>query len=69
MSVEHLKKQAKNTQRLLEAFTGAPQGSVKLSAAQEFVAQSHGYPDWHSALNAEVPQRLLQPRVGKTCGC
>lgn len=66
MSVDHLKKQAKNTQRLLEAFAGASKGTVKLATAQEFVAQSHGYPDWHSALCAQESEGRRGPAFSQS---
>ena len=57
MSVDHLKKQAKNAQRLLEEFRAAPLGPIKLSQAQEFVARLEGYPDWHAALAKHENER------------
>lgn len=50
MTLEHLKKQAKNAQKLLDSFGVAP--SVKLAQAQEFVARLHGYPSWHDAVES-----------------
>lgn len=50
MSLDHLKKQAKNAQTLLKEF-GVP-GNVQLSQGQAFVARLGGYPDWVSACKA-----------------
>lgn len=56
MSLDQLKKHAKNAQHLLEEF-GIP-GPVKLSEAQKFVARIHGYPDWDSAIRAQEAAEL-----------
>lgn len=46
---DHLKKQAKNLQRLLPDFLreNAATG-LTLAACQELIARCHGYPNWHA---------------------
>lgn len=51
MSVEHLKKQSKNAQKLLPDFVRQHQPPYKLADCQQFIARLHGYPDWHAAQN------------------
>lgn len=55
MSVDRLKKQAKNARPLLAALTAGT--TCTLSQAQTFVAQIHGYPDWHSAIKAQEKEQ------------
>lgn len=51
MSVDHLKKQAKNLKAALPAFIqDHPTGAAPLSAFQELVAGINGYPSWHAAV-------------------
>lgn len=53
MSIEHLKKQAKNLKKSLPAFLERyPDGSAPLSQFQELIAQASGYPSWHAAVTA-----------------
>ncbi|WP_126228564.1 hypothetical protein [Burkholderia ambifaria] len=47
MSLDHLKKQAKNAQVLLKEF-GVP-GEVQLHDSQRFVARLRGFPNWLAA--------------------
>lgn len=49
MSIESLKKQAKNVLRLLPGFVQANGSSLQLAQCQELVAQLHGYPSWFAA--------------------
>lgn len=49
MSIESLKKQAKNLLRLLPGFVQANGGGLQLAQCQELVAQLHGYPSWFAA--------------------
>lgn len=50
MSIDHLKKQAKNLKAALPAFLQLhPSGVAPLAAFQELVAQMSGYPSWHAA--------------------
>lgn len=50
MSVDHLKKQAKNAKPQLAQLLGQP---YSLAESQEFIARLHGYPSWHAALKAQ----------------
>lgn len=52
MSIEHLKKQAKNLHRHLPEFLAKNPQPFSLSACQELVARSSGYPSWHAASTA-----------------
>ena len=49
MSLESLKKQAKNLLRLLPGFVQQNSTGLQLAHCQELVAQVHGYPNWHAA--------------------
>lgn len=49
MSLESLKKQAKNLLRLLPGFVSKKGAALQLAHCQELVAQLHGYPNWHAA--------------------
>ena len=49
MSIDRLKKQAKNAQKLLEDFLAAHTPPFKLSDCQDLVARLNGYPDWFAA--------------------
>lgn len=50
MSIDHLKKQAKNLKAALPAFLQLhPSGVAPLASFQELVAQISGYPSWHAA--------------------
>lgn len=51
MSIDHLKKQAKNLKAFLPTFLEAhPSGTATLADFQELVARISGYPSWHAAL-------------------
>jgi len=50
MSIDSLRKQAKNLKRLLPEFLAQHGGApLSLAACQELVARLHGYPHWHAA--------------------
>ncbi len=52
MSIDHIKKQAKNLRRLLPAYLADhPDGAGSLADYQELIARTHGYPSFH-ALNS-----------------
>jgi hypothetical protein len=54
MSIDHLKKQAKNLKAALPAFLEQhPSGAAPLAAFQELVARASGYPNWHVAVQAK----------------
>lgn len=60
MSIEHLKKQAKNLKKSLPAFLEQyPDGSAPLSQFQELIAKASGYPSWHAAVNAKDDARPI----------
>lgn len=63
MSLESLKKQAKNLLRALPEFVQANGSGLHLAQCQELVAQLHGYPSWHAAT-----QRLATPSSGTPDG-
>lgn len=50
MSIEHLKKQAKNLKKRLPDFVKRhSSGVAPLAEFQELIAQASGYPSWHAA--------------------
>jgi hypothetical protein len=49
MSLDKMKKQAKNLRRLLPDFMREHTGELQLSPCLELVARSHGFPNWHAA--------------------
>lgn len=54
MSIEHLKKQAKNLKKSLPSFIKEyPDGSAPLAQFQELIAKASGYPSWHAAVTAK----------------
>ncbi|AQH05643.1 hypothetical protein A9R05_42255 (plasmid) [Burkholderia sp. KK1] len=59
MSLDQLKKHAKNAGPLLEEL--GVRGPVKLSTSQKFVARLHGYPDWISACEAQAEAKKTRP--------
>lgn len=59
MSIEHLKKQAKNLHRLLPEFIQAHPDGGKLSDAQELIARTHGYPNFHAAATKAKETKCL----------
>lgn len=52
MSLDHLKKQAKNLRKLLPEFIAQHTATPSLAACQELIAKSSGYPSWHAAVHA-----------------
>ena len=61
MSIDHLKKQAKNLHKLLPEFVQKHGlGTLKLSDCQELIAQINGYGSWHSAVNQGTRPRFAQ---------
>ncbi|HIH2744961.1 TPA: hypothetical protein ACYLN4_000627 [Burkholderia lata] len=59
MSLDQLKKRAKNAGPLLEEL--GVRGPVKLSTSQKFVARLDGYPDWISACEAQAAMKKSRP--------
>lgn len=57
MSIEHLKKQAKNLHRLLPEFLAKNPQPFSLSSCQELAARASGYPSWHAASTASKNAR------------
>lgn len=54
MSIDHLKKQAKNLKKCLPDFLKAhPDGVAPLAQYQELIAKASGYPSWHAAAKAK----------------
>ncbi len=49
MSLDKLKKQAKNLQRLLPEFISEHPNELRLGDCQELVARIYGFPNWHAA--------------------
>lgn len=49
MSLDKMKKQAKNLLRLLPEFVREHPGELKLADCQELIARTHGFPNWHAA--------------------
>lgn len=67
MSIEHLKKQAKNLKKSLPAFLGQyPDGSAPLAQFQELIAKASGYPSWHAAVTAKDDYRPTTSAAGAT---
>lgn len=56
MSLDKMKKQAKNLQRLLPDFVSQNPSELKLAHCQELVARIHGFPSWHAACAQATPQ-------------
>lgn len=55
MSIEHLRKQAKNLHRFLPAFVAAHGNTaLTLSVCQELAARINGYPNWHEAVHRQA---------------
>lgn len=55
MSIDHLKKQAKNLKKSLPDFLKEhPDGSAPLAQFQELIAKASGYPSWHAAVTAKA---------------
>ena len=53
MSIDHIKKQAKNLRRLLPAYLADhPDGTGSLADFQELIARTHGYPSFHALVSA-----------------
>ena len=53
MSIDHIKKQAKNLRRLLPAYLADhPDAAGSLSDFQELIAKTHGYPSFHALTSA-----------------
>lgn len=50
MSLDHLKKQAKNLKKVLPEFIREHPTGGALSDCQELVARVNGYPSWHAAV-------------------
>ncbi|WP_186214713.1 hypothetical protein [Burkholderia gladioli] len=63
MSLDQLKKHAKNAGPLLEEL--GVRGPVKLSTSQKFVARLHGYPDWISACEAQAAAKKSRPTASE----
>jgi hypothetical protein len=63
MSIDQLRKQAKNLHRFLPAFV-AEHGNtaLTLSACQELAARINGYPNWHEAVHR--PKAAASPAPG-----
>ncbi len=57
MSIDSLKKQAKNLKRLMPDFLALHTSAQhSLADCQELIARIHGYPNWHAAVTrAEIP--------------
>lgn len=54
MSIDHLKKQAKNLKKCLPDFLkDHPDGVAPLAQYQELIAKASGYPSWHAAAKAK----------------
>ncbi len=53
MSVDHLKKQAKNAQRLLQELFEKHPPPYSLAESQEFIARVNGYPSWRIGLDTQ----------------
>lgn len=54
MSIDHLKKQAKNLKKSLPDFLkDHPDGVASLAQYQELIAKASGYPSWHAAAKAK----------------
>ena len=66
MNIEHLKKQAKNLQRLYPVLTSDGGQTLALTRAQEAVAKMHGYPSWHSVVEKAKERDLFT--VAMTAG-
>lgn len=65
MSIEHLKKQAKNLKKSLPAFLEKyPNGLAPLAQFQELIAKASGYPSWHAAVTAKDDARPTASDVG-----
>lgn len=72
MNVTHLKKQAKNLQKLYpELISDSPQG-LTLSQAQAVIARLNGYPSWEalstsapSGISATKPSHRKAPTLGE----
>lgn len=60
MSIEHLKKQAKNLSRLLPQHLTDHAKPDTLAACQELIAAVHGFPSWHAAISRKGS--LSEPR-------
>jgi len=56
VSLEHLKKQAKALRKLLPDFVREHSANPTLSACQELIARSNGFPSWHAAVTAAVSE-------------
>lgn len=53
MSIDHLKKQAKNLKRLWPEFATSHGEAPSLAACQELIARCSGYASWHAAVSAK----------------
>jgi len=60
MSVDHLKKQAKNAKHHLPDFIAQHSPPYALMECQEFVARINGYPSWHIAVK-EAAHKAARP--------
>jgi hypothetical protein len=63
MSIDHLKKQAKNLKKTLPAFLRQhPGGDAPLSQFQELIAKANGYPSWHTAVHSySNREKIIDP--------
>lgn len=56
-STEHLRKQARNLQKLAPELSLAPLADLPLTRAQEIVARINGYPNWSAAVSSARPAK------------
>lgn len=55
MSLDKMKKQAKNLLRLLPEFQREHSHELRLADCQELIARTHGFPNWHAAVERAAP--------------
>ncbi|WP_371436302.1 hypothetical protein [Polaromonas sp.] len=66
MSIEHLKKQAKNLHRFLPEFLAKSTQPLSLNACQELMARVSGYPSWHAAATRNPTRgKTVAPQRGQ----
>lgn len=61
MSLDKMKKQAKNLQRLLPDFISEHPNELRLADCQELVARIHGFPNWHAASSRALANEQPPP--------
>lgn len=64
MSIDHLKKQAKNLKRLWPEFATSHGEAPSLAACQELIARCSGYASWHAAVSARTASGGDVAKVG-----